>query len=238
MKKITVTVLAALLLITALVSCSTNTAATERRVTVSGTGTVTLVPDMVTFSVNVSETAKTTSLAQQAANAKMAAILTILRNYNIADEDIVTSGLSFSSDYRWTDSQEVKVGERVSQTLSVRLRDLDSFSKLVDELGTVSGISLNSVNFASSKYEEAAVKARQLAYQNAHDKALVYAMVSGMSLGAPVSISDGYDTYGSVRNFAVAEAKSTAAMAMDYATEVPTGQLSVTINVNVEFSIN
>ena len=234
MKKVLTAILVVFCLLA--VSCATPSKDDSKRtVSVSGTGTVNLKADTVTFSVSVTEVEKTTALAQRAANEKVARVLTVIRNFGIPEDCISTANLYFSTSYKWDDGEQIKVGEQVSQTINVKMTDLDNFGKLVDLLGTINGISLNNVNFVASDYSEAATKARQLAFQNARDKALVYAMTGNMGLGNPVSINDGYDSYSNARMY-VADAKM-ASMEMATGTETPTGLLSVTINVNVVFEL-
>ena len=235
MKKVITAILVVFCLLA--VSCATPAKDDSKRtVSVSGTGTVDLKADTVTFSVSVSETANTTALAQRAANEKVARVLTVIRNFGIPEDCISTANLYFSSSYKWSDGDQVKVGEQVSQTINVKMTDLDNFGKLVDLLGTINGISLNNVNFVASDYSQAAAKARQLAYENARDKALVYSMMGNMELGNPFSINDGYDNYSNARMY-VADAKMAALETSASGTEAPTGLLSVTINVNVVFEL-
>jgi len=242
MKRNTLFAVFSVLLLVLLASCSTtaNPDTKERTVSVSGTGTVNLKADMVTFTVSVSETRTTTAKAQKAANTKMAKVLEIIRSFNVPDTNISTSSLSFSTQYKWVDGEETKTGEQVSQSVSVKLEDIDSFGALVDMLGAnVTGISLNRVNFEASDYTKAAEQARKLAYENARDKATVYANASGMVIGRPLSINDGYDSYGAVR-YTVSDAKMVnleAAAAAGPQTETPTGLLSVTVNTSVVFEL-
>lgn len=236
MKKLITAVLIVFCLLA--VSCSTSSKdTTERTVTVSGSGTVNLKADTVTFSITVSETKDTTALAQQAANEKVARVLAVIRNFGIPEDCISTANLYFSTAYRWNDGDQIRLGEQVTQTINVKMTDLDNFGKLVDLLGTINGISLSNVNFIASDYSEAAIKARQLAFQNARDKALVYSTMSNMELGNPVSINDGYDNYSNYRSYVV-DAKMATMETAATGTEAPAGLLSVTINVNVVFELN
>ncbi len=225
-----------------LASCSTTNPSnsTERTVSVSGSGTVNLRADMVTFTVTVSETKTTTAKAQKAANTKMSKVLEIIRSFGVTDDNISTSSLNYSTQYKWTDGEEVRIGEQVSQSVTVKLENIDVFGSLVDTLGsTVTGIALNRVNFEASDYTKAAEQARKLAYENARDKAMVYAVASGMVVGRPITINDGYDSYGSVR-YTVSDAKMAnfeAAAAAGPQTETPTGLLSVTVNTSVVFEL-
>ena len=242
MKKSTLFAVFSVFLLVLLASCSTSNPSnsTERTVSVSGSGTVNLRADMVTFTVTVSETKTTTAEAQKAANAKMSKVLEIVRSFGVTDDNISTSSLNYSTQYKWTDGEEVRIGEQVSQSVTVKLENIDVFGSLVDTLGAnVTGIALNRVNFEASDYTKAAGQARKLAYENARDKAMVYAVASGMVVGRPITINDGYDSYGSVR-YTVSDAKMAnfeAAAAAGPQTETPTGLLSVTVNTSVVFEL-
>lgn len=242
MKKSTLFTVFSVFLLVLLASCSTTNPSnsTERTVSVSGSGTVNLRADMVTFTVTVSETKTTTAKAQKAANTKMSKVLEIIRSFGVTDDNISTSSLNYSTQYKWTDGEEVRIGEQVSQSVTVKLENIDVFGSLVDTLGsTVTGIALNRVNFEASDYTKAAEQARKLAYENARDKAMVYAVASGMVVGRPITINDGYDSYGSVR-YTVSDAKMAnfeAAAAAGPQTETPTGLLSVTVNTSVVFEL-
>ena len=149
----------------ALASCSTLGGATSEptTVSVSGTGVVYLKADIVTFSINVNETADTTAEAQQKTNEKMTRIFEILRAFGIEDDSISTTALNFSSEYYWDNGRQIKTGESVSQTVYVTMKDLDQFPKLADELGSrLTGISFYNVNFDSTQKEAAYAKAREL----------------------------------------------------------------------------
>lgn len=247
MKKVFKITLISFILIFALASCASmsGTASTEssqmRTISVSGSGTITLSADMVTFSINVSETAPTTAEAQQLTNKKINQILAILKNYKIEDKDISTTALSFSTEYYWdsVSGRQIKEGENVSQTVYVKMGDIDRFGALVDELGSsVSGISFYSTSFDKSDKTQAYEEARELAYQDAYNKALKYAQSAGMELGYPITITDGYTSYSNRAVAADGLMKATSVeAAASYKTEAPSGQLSVSSNVSVVFQL-
>lgn len=229
----------------AISSCSTLSGNAGRdgstTVSVSGTGIVYLKADIVTFSINVNETAPTTAEAQQLTNEKMTKILEILKAFDIDDDGISTTALNFSSEYYWDNGKQIKIGESVSQTVYVTMKDLNQFPKLADELGSkLTGISFYNVNFDSTQKESAYSRARELAYQKALEKAELYAKSAGLEISRPVSISEGYISYGSAnykRNDMVMLAESAAA-APSYDTQTPTGLLSASIDVSVVFELN
>ncbi len=230
------------------VSCATGASGSNARtanlssktISVSGTGSVSLKANYVTFRIEVSETKDTTALAQQETNKKMSRILTILRENGIQDTDITTTALNFSTDYTWQNGQQIKIGEVVSQTVYVRMYNLDDFASLADAIGSnVSGINFYNVTFGSTQSKEAENQARQLAYDDALKKAQTYANAAGLTLGEPVTIQDGSSTTYSNKMSAVDTVMYAAATAEEasYSTETPTGPLTVSASVSVVFEI-
>jgi len=224
-----------------LTSCTSTNVENKisKTISVSGTGSVNLPTDIVSFRISVSEVANTTGEAQQMANKKMSQILSILKENGIKDEDISTTALNFSTNYTWKDGQQVKTGEEVSQTVYVRLYNCDAFAPLADSLGTqVSGISFYNVSFDSTQRKDAENQARELAYKDALTKAQIYANAAGLMLGSPISIQDGYSSYAqntmATANLLYSAKSDTEAF---YATETPNGPLTVTSNVDIVFEL-
>ena len=239
-------ILSALLILTLVCSCSTLTsgsssASSGKTINVSGTGSVNLKADNVSFRIEVSETEETTGQAQQAANKKMNQLLEILRENGIKDDDISTTALNFSTDYTWRDGEQQKIGETVSQTVYVRMYNLDGFATLADAIGSnISGISFYNVTFGSTQSKEAESQARQLAYTDALKKAQTYAQAAGVTLGNPITIQDGSSyTYSNKMDSNAVMFAEAAAVTEDasYSTETPTGPLTVTASVDVVFEI-
>ncbi|MBO6001079.1 MAG: SIMPL domain-containing protein, partial [Spirochaetales bacterium] len=173
-------------LLVLLASCATTDKSTKTDptvISVSGNGVVYLEADMVKFSIDVSETADTTGEAQQKTNKKMAQILDLLRKHKVDDNDISTTALNFSTEYNWDNGKQIKVGEYVSQTVYVTMKDINEFSPLADDIGSkISGISFYNVNFDSTQKIVAGNTARELAYKNAYEKAQLYAKQAGLEV--------------------------------------------------------
>lgn len=239
MRKVTNLAILAMVVLLA-VSCATTTTNTANKtISVSGTGSVNLKADNVSFRVEISETEETTALAQQATNKKMSQLLAILRENGISDDDISTTALNFSTNYTWRDGQQQKLGETVSQTVYVRMYNLDGFASLADAIGSnISGLSFYNVTFGSSQSAEAENKAREIAYANALKKAQTYAQAAGLTLGQPLTIQDsGSYTYSNKMNNDAVMFASAAAESASYSTETPTGPLTVSASVDVIFEI-
>ena len=229
-----------------LCSCSTLDGASRQEATVvsvTGDGIVYLEADMVKFSINVNETADTTAEAQQKTNKKMAQILDLLKKHGTEENDISTTALNFNTEYYWDNGKQTKIGESVSQTVYVTLKNINEFSALADDIGSqVSGISFYNVNFDSTQKVVAGKSARELAYQNALEKAEQYAKQAGLTVSRPISINEGYVSYASASyKRAYAEdavmAMATAAPEPTYGTQTPMGLLTASVNVSVTFEL-
>ena len=205
-------------------------------ISVSASGDVTLSPDIATFTVEVNETEKTTSEALNSANKKMAEVLRILYSHNIADKDIATTSLNLSPQYNWEDGKRILIGQSASQSINVKIRNIDDLGKIIDEIGKISNINLYSIRYdkedKTASYEEARIKA----VKNAIAKATTLANAANMELGEPISISEGttpaYSTYNRLNT-----AKMMVAESASYDTQMPTGELLISTSVNIIFTL-
>ncbi|MCI2077090.1 MAG: SIMPL domain-containing protein [Sphaerochaeta sp.] len=228
------TAIVALLAIGALVlaGCAT-TEAVQGTITVTGSGTVEVKPDMASFRVTAKETRDTTKEAQNATNEKVAQVLALLRAQGVAEDDITTQSLNLYTEYTWENNKQQKVGESCSQTLSVKLRDLSQLGSVLDQLGGIDSLSLDSIQFDKADKSAELAEARRKAALDAKQKAGVYAETYQMILGAPLSITEGTTATQPVyRNAKLALAVASEAMT---ATEAPSGVLSLNAVVTVVF---
>jgi uncharacterized protein YggE len=207
----------------------------SRTVTVQGAGKVTVAPDLASLNVTVSELADTTYEAQQLVNAKISRLLEMAYNLGIAQEELKTTGLEFYPDYRWKDSEQILVGQRVQQRLYIKVRDLEkTLPALIDQLATLSGITVGQVSFTKEETAEEYAASRTLAMEKAIEKATDYAKAAGMKLGKPLTVSD-YSS-ADVRSAPVA-LMAKAADESFVGSQLPTGTLDITTTVSVVFEL-
>lgn len=217
-------------------SCPETQAA--RTVTVSGTGSVTIEPDMAKFAISVTEEKPTTSEALNSMNLKITRILGILKELGVRDDDISTDTLNLYPVFDWVDSSRVLRAQCASQSINVKIHQLDSLSRIIDKVVSVDGISLNDIRFDRVNKDEFNRLARRIAMDDALSKAKDYASFAGLEVGKPVKIEQRSDY-----SYRVYNAKNTASpeAAMDLAaaagTSVPTGDLDVSVTVNCVYEL-
>lgn len=202
-----------------------------RTIEVSATGEVMLTPDIASFSIQVSELGKTTSEAQAFANEKMAQLLSIMRENGVEEKDIKTTMLNLRPSYQWIEGKQFLEGQVASQSLSVTLRNLDKLGSMIDQLGEVSGIYLNSVMLDKEDKSVGLEQARQQAVQKALAKAELYAQGAQMQVGKPITISE-YTAASNPYNTRMKVAMASES-AYDMATEIPAGTMTVTSTVSM-----
>ena len=238
MNKKTSLIVGILLITVFLTSClsSQDVKSDDKLLSVSASGEVTLSPDIVTFTVQVNETEQTTSEALNLTNKKISKVLEILYSYNIEEKDVATNSINLNPQYVWEDGNRILTGQSATQSLSVKLRNVNNLGKIIDELSKITNINLYSINFDKEDKTEAYEKARIKAVKNALDKAKVLANAANMEIVEPISISEGsapaalsYDRSVNAK-FMVAESAS-------YSTQTPTGELTITTTVNIIFTM-
>lgn len=193
-----ITIMLSALLALTMISCTTlpESNTSPRTVSVSGSGEVALSPDMATFSVSFSNTAETTKEAQELTNNAMQRVYDILENeYGIEGDSIKTTSINLSPRYVWTDGVQSVVGQTASQSIDVKLYDLDKIGPIVDSLSVVSGVEVSSIELGLQDNSEALMHARIKAIDDARAKAADYAEASGMVVGNPLTISDNSGNY-------------------------------------------
>ena len=213
----------------------------QNSISVSGEGKITAVPDIVRINAGVSEMADTTKEAQDKANEKLTKIIDILKEHDVPERNIQTSNLSFRPEYDWKgDDGRKLIGQRVSQTLTIKIpgidKDAERVTNILDALGVINGLEMNSVNFDIEDKKDFFSQAREQAFEKALQKAEELAEFGDVTLGKPITISEGTVQYRPMayQNFAMKEMAMDAGMG---GSSLPAGELDVTASVNVIFEI-
>lgn len=165
------------------------------RIIVTGEGQAAAAPDLALLSLSVMREAKTAREALDANNDAMAAVIAAMKAAGIADRDLQTSGIQIQPRYNFTNrpdgSQEAElVAYQVTNTLSVRIRDLSKAGTVLDKAVTLGVNQGGGISFANDDPSKVITEARKLAVADAIAKAKVLAEAAGVSLGRVIEIAD------------------------------------------------
>ena len=230
MRKI-LALLAASVLLTA---CSS--AAAETRIAVNGTGETRISADTAVISLGVSARDRDVLKAQQTVNENIAAIRQALLDNGVAEENINTDYMSIYAIYDYNEDVEKVQAYNASTTLAVKVTDMDSVGRLIDEAIAAGANTLNGIFFSASDTDEARDESLKAAVGEARAKAEVLAEASGLKITGIETISEGnvYSYDNSVSNFSAKRMEGTADTG--YGTMVQAAKLIVSVTVSITFT--
>ena len=158
-------------------------------ITVSGSGTITVVPDVARISLGVTVTKPTVKAVRQAGAQAMTDIIAAVKSLGIAEADIQTTNVSLNPQYGSGPAPKV-VGYQISEQIEVTVRDLDKAGDVVDSATATGATNVNGISFELADPVKAQNDARAAAVVAARASAQAMASAGNVSLGAVVSITD------------------------------------------------
>ena len=168
-------------------------------ISVTGEGTVSVPPDLAQIDAGVASDGKTAREASEANNAAMGKVLLALKGAAIEEKDYQTSRLSLQPLYTQSAQNRTGpvvtgppavVGYRASNRVSIKLRDVAKVASVIDLLVAAGANDIGNINFTVTQASKLLDEAREKAVADAKRKAEIYAKAAGVTLGAPLSISE------------------------------------------------
>jgi len=204
----------------------------QQGIWVTGTGEVTVVPDIVTLRLGIEAQEATVAEAQTQAVEAMNKVMAALTDNGVAEKDIQTQYFSIRQVTKWdrVEEEEVVIGYRVTNMVTAKIRDIDKAGAIIDAVAEAGGdlARIDSIGFSiddpSAYYEEA----RQKAIADAKAKAEQLARLADVTLGKPTYISEGIQIPPSIR-VGVAEAPAV--------TPISPGEMEISLTVQVAYAI-
>ena len=169
----------------------------ERTITVSATGTVSAEPDEASIATGVSSEAKSARDALTKNTEAMKKVIAELKTQGVEPKDIQTTQFSVEPVYVYPKEGQppVVTGYRVTNMVSVRVRDLDKLGGVLDQLVTVGANQVNGMTFNVSKADAFKDEARKEAMANALRRAKLLASAGGAEVGEVLQISEDVATF-------------------------------------------
>ncbi|MBY8977754.1 SIMPL domain-containing protein [Rhodobacteraceae bacterium NNCM2] len=159
----------------------------------TGSGTVTVVPDEAKVSLGVVTIGATAAEAMDANAPKVAAIIAMLKDKGVKAEDLRTSDLSIFPRYDNRQNGEAPTisGYQVSNTVEAQISSLDGLGEILDAAIKAGATNVNQLVMSSSTQDKALDEARLLAVKDATRRAEMVAEAAGVTLGPIRSIREG-----------------------------------------------
>lgn len=200
-------------------------------ITVTATGESQAAPDMAIINLAVVTDDKTAQQALAANNKSMNDIVNAFKNNGIQASDLQTSGLSI---YQSTsEKQNSETLYHVSNSLTVRIRNLTNAGKIFDQAMALGVNSVNGITFTNADPRPFYQEARKKAIAEAIEKAKTIAQAANVKLGKIIKINENDDHY-----YPKPRLMSRAADTSYADTNFSGGELGYNVSVTVVFVID
>ncbi|MGB3773746.1 MAG: SIMPL domain-containing protein [Leeuwenhoekiella sp.] len=198
-------------------------------ITVSGQGEITVVPDQVTISLGVETSGEKAEMVKTANDNAIDNIIKYALKNGIKQNNIKTQYVNLNKNFNY---QDKTTSYSASQTLKLKMEDLNDYEDLIAGLLSQGVNSINGIEFSSSKMKEYEQKARSMAMQNAKEKADQYAGSAGKTVGQVMMITEAGTTSPQPRPMM----KSMAMMDAPSSREtLAAGEMTITDKVEVSY---
>jgi len=208
-------------------------AADIRYITITASGTTTVVPDAVRINATVSVLGITSKGALSTAGTTSTAVRSALTANKVAAKDTATQSITVYPEYSYpTSGTPTLSGYRATQSFDITIRSATIAGAVVDAIVEAGGgnLQVNGVSPFVLDSDKTTETARTAAVKKAKAKAASYAKLLGVKLGRVIyleetSIPAAYPIY------------SAAAKADSAETVVDLGEQKVTVSITVRWAI-
>jgi uncharacterized protein YggE len=202
-------------------------------IVVSGTGRVSVTPDVADLRLGVSVGRPTVERARADAASTMDAILAAVDAAGVPRRDVRTSMLSIQPRYDYRDGRAPTLtGYELANVVEVTVRDLDRLGDVVDGTLKAGATSMDGLSFRIADPAPAEREARVQAMAAARASADVLAEAAGLEI---VGVSDIVEGLAGRPPMPFAKGERMALMAADASTPVEAGSLEVAVSVTVTY---
>jgi uncharacterized protein YggE len=220
-------------------SISTSISSQQAGIWVTGTGKVSVTPDLATLSLGIQTQQSTVAQAQTDASRAMTSVISALKVQGIADKDIQTQRFNIQQVTRYDPQtqQNVVTGYQVNNIVTAKIRNLDSVGTIIDAAAAAGGDStrVNGLNFSVEDPTRYYADARTKAVQDAQQTASRLAALSNVSLGKPTYISESAQSPPPTISPSVIMSGAVPAPALE--TPISPGQTDIILTVQVAYDI-
>jgi uncharacterized protein YggE len=202
---------------------------TVRNITVVGQAQIQAVPDTAYITIAVDTEAKTAKEALDLNNKQAAAVQKKLTDLGIDVKDLQTTGFSIYPTYN-TDGRQI-TGYRVSNGVTVKIRDLSKTSTLLDQVVQAGANNISGISFAIDNPRVLEDQAREAAMRDARARADLLAKAAGASVGEVLIITE------NVGSSPVPMPMIARADVAAEAVPIQVGQQAIAISVQVTYAL-
>jgi len=175
---------------------SSTDCCSAKTITVDGSATLQLKPDIAYLSTTLTVNGRNVSQAIQLLTIQVSRVIQVLNNNGINSTNYETSALNVYPNTSWSNGVSTVLGQIASESIKITIPTIDAngsnIGKLIDSLACINGIIVNGLSFDIFNKTLAFAQARDAAFQNAKKKAIDYTTALGVCIGQLVTVRDSY----------------------------------------------
>ncbi len=207
-------------------------------ITVSGEGKVTVAPDIGELSFGVTTGVQATAkAATDKLSRDMNAIIAAVKALGIEEKDIKTESFYLNPTYDWTDGRQRLRGYEATQSLRVKVRDLDKVGDVLTAATNAGANQAGGVTFTLDDPESKKDDAREKAINDAKEKAQKLADQLGENLGEVLNFQESGNGWYPPVYMEKREAYAMDGAANQAAVPLPSGEQDITVTVTITYEL-
>jgi uncharacterized protein YggE len=205
----------------------------QRTITVTGTGKVTLTPDIAYISIGVNTQNASAKDAVAENNTQVQAVIAAIKGFGIAEKDIQTTNFSIYPQQQYDSAgKQTGIIYVVNNIVYVTVRDLSKLGNLLDSSVSSGANNINSIQFDVADKTGALSQARLAAVADAKKQADELTKANNVGLGTVQSISY-YDSTAPITvEYAKADMANSAA-----SVPVQAGSMQISTTVTIVYEL-
>ena len=207
-------------------------------VEITASETVQSEPDQANVGAGVTTRAMTAVQSLRDNANRMDAVISRLKALGIAREDIQTSGVSLSPQYRYNNNNTppVFMGHDVTNQVSVTLRDVAKIGPTLDALVIAGANNLNGPFFSRKNDKPQRAQAREAAFKTADQQAREYARMAGFGGVRLLAVEEAVQQ-GGVMAFDVARPVSAIVVTGQKLTPIEPGRVGTAVQLTAKYEM-
>lgn len=205
----------------------------ETTLAISGKASRQVAPDYAVLNLGIVTNANTVSKAKMENDAIMSQLIAKVLSQGITKNNLTTQNFSVTPEYNYNDrnSQNSITGYTVRNSVSVKINDLDSVSKIIDLAASCNINEIDSLRFYNNQQQSLEDQLMGEAVRDARHRAEVMAQALGMKIVGVKNVT--MNPIRTIRNNQEMYAKSFSS-----STPVETGSMSLEKAVHITYILN
>ena len=206
-----------------------------RTITVTGTGRVSLKPDVADLRLGVTITEPTVDAARTASARVQTAVLDRLKGLGVAERDLRTSIVSVQPQYDYSQQSAPPrlVGYQFMNLVAATLRDIDKVGDAIDGALGAGATTIDQINLRVEDQSAAEGTAREAAVADARARAETLAAAAGVTIAGVGAIVEGGGPPVPLPH----QFERMAMAAKDAGTPIEAGMNEITVTVTVTYLV-